>query len=202
MPNTLIADCPVSGTGSLHLSACESINPKSAICNLKSRGFTLIEVVITIVIVGIIAGIAAMIILQGVRAYSAEQSRSDVHYQARLAVERMAREVRLVRSRTVADIPTMTPTDLLFCDVTGKAVEFQLVGTALNRRESATCSPSAWGGWNALATGVTPLTVSYFQRDGVTAATATTLWFVVIDMTDVQGSETLRLRTRVHPRNF
>jgi prepilin-type N-terminal cleavage/methylation domain-containing protein len=202
MRNALITDCLASGSGPLPFAECESINPKSEIRNLKSRGFTLVEIIITIVIVGIIAGIAAMIILQGVRAYSAEQSRGDVHYQARLAVERMVREVRLVRSRTVADIPTMTPTDLLFCDVTGKAVEFQLVGTALNRRESATCSPLAWGGWNALATGVTPLNFTYFQPDGVTAATATTLWFIVIDMTDAQGSETLQLRTRVHPRNF
>src|SRR5512147_1380822 len=113
-------------------------NPQSAVRGCHSNGFTLVEVVITIVVVAIIASFASSIILQGVKAYSAEQSRSDAHYQARLAVERMAREVRLVRSRTVADIPTMTPTDLLFCAVTGNAVEFQLVGTTLNRRESAT----------------------------------------------------------------
>lgn len=169
---------------------------------LKSRGFTLIEIVITIVIVGIIAGVAAMIIAEGVRAYSNEQSRSDAHYQARLAVERMARETRLIRSQTAGDMPTMAAADLIFCDVTGKAIEFQLAGTVLNRRESATCSPLAWGGWNSLATGVTPFTISYFQQDGVTVAAATNLWYVVIDVTDTQGTETLEIRTRVHPRNF
>ena len=43
--------------------------------NPESNGFTLVEIVVTIVIIGIISGIAAMIILQGVKVYSAEQSR-------------------------------------------------------------------------------------------------------------------------------
>jgi prepilin-type N-terminal cleavage/methylation domain-containing protein len=168
----------------------------------KSKGFTLIELIITIVITAIIAGMASLIIMQGVKAYTDEQSHSNVHYQAKLAVERMAREIRLIRSQTAVDVPTMNATDLLFCDVTGKAVEFQLAGITLNRRESATCSPLTWGGWNALATGVAPLTFSYLQQDGVNAAAATNLWYVAIDVTDVQGADTLRMRTRVHPMNF
>lgn len=170
----------------------------------RANGFTLIEIIITIVIVGVIAGIAAGIILQGVKVYSAENSRSDVHYQARLAVERMSREIRLIRSRTAGDIQMMGATDLIFCDMTGKAIEFQLAGTALNRRESATCSPLAWGGWNALSvSGVSPFTITYYDQNGNTAGvTAANLWYVGIDLTDTQGPESLEVRTRVHPRNF
>ncbi len=169
----------------------------------KSNGFTLIEIVITIVIVGIISSIAAIIILQGMKAYTAEQDLSDVHYQAGLAMERMAREIRMIRTQTAGDIPTMAATDLIFCDVTGKAVEFQLAGAALNRRESPTCSPVAWGGWNALASsGVNPLTFTYLDSTGTGGATAVNLWFVEINLTDTQGSESLQMRTRVHPRNF
>jgi prepilin-type N-terminal cleavage/methylation domain-containing protein len=169
----------------------------------NSKGFTLVEIVITIVLVSILAAIAAVIIMQGVKAYSAERSRSDVHYQARLAMERMAREIRLIRSQTAGDIPTMAATDLIFCDVTGKAVEFQLLGQVLNRRESATCNPLAWGGWNALSpSGVNPLTFTYLDTAGAGGSTAANLWFVEINLTDTQGSESLQMRTRVHPRNF
>lgn len=172
--------------------------------NLK--GFTLIEAIITIVIVGIISSLAALIILEGITASSKEQSLSDVHYQARLAIERMAREIRLIRWNTAlarADITTMAPGDLVFCDVTGKAVEFTLAGTALNRRESAICSPPAWGGWNTLTpSGVNPLTFTYLNSAGAGGATAANLWFVDINLTDTQGSESLQMRTRVHPRNF
>jgi len=170
----------------------------------RQSGFTLIEIIVTIVIIGIIASIAAGIILQGAKSFSAENSRNNLHYQARLAVERMAREVRLIRSQTVGDVQTMNATDLIFCDATGKAIEFQLNGTTLNRRESATCSPVAWGGWNALsASGVTAFNITYYDQNGNTAGvTATNLWYIGIDLTDTQGSETLEVRTRVHPMNF
>ncbi len=182
---------------------CESSTPNSALHTSNLRGFTLIEAIITIVIVGIISSIAALIILEGMKASSKEQNLSEAHYQTRLAMERMAREIRLIRSQTAGDIPTMAATDLIFCDVTGKAVEFQLAGAALNRRESATCSPLAWGGWNALSSsGVNPLTFTYLDSAGAGGATAVNLWFVEINLTDTQGSETLQMRTRVHPRNF
>src|SRR6266508_4282581 len=67
--------------------------------NPQSNGFTLIEIIITIVVTSIIAGLSAVIILQGVRSYSDEDTRSDLHYQTRLAVERMAREIRMVNSQ-------------------------------------------------------------------------------------------------------
>jgi prepilin-type N-terminal cleavage/methylation domain-containing protein len=169
----------------------------------NSKGFTLIEAIITIVIVGIISGIAALIILEAVKASSKEQNLSDAHYQARIAMERMAREIRLIRSQTAGDLPTMAASDLIFCDVTGKAVEFQLAGAVLNRRESATCSPLAWGGWSALSSsGVNPLTFTYLDSAGAGGATAANLWFIEINLTDTQGSESLQMRTRVHPRNF
>jgi prepilin-type N-terminal cleavage/methylation domain-containing protein len=180
--------------------------PSSTFRTPNLKGFTLIEAIITIVIVGIISGIAALIILEGVKASAKEQNLSGVHYQARIAMERMAREIRLIRWNTTlaqADITTMAATDLIFCDVTGKAVEFQLAGTALNRRESATCSPPAWGGWSTLSSsGVNPLTFTYLDSTGVGGATAANLWFVDISLTDTQGSDSLQMRSRVHPMNF
>lgn len=183
MRNALIADC-------------ESISRKSEIRNLNSRGFTLVEIIITIVIVAIIAGIAAMIIAQGVRAYSTEQSRSDVHYQARLAVERMAREIRLIRSQTAADITTMNPATIRYTDINGNQMGFRLNGNNIERTQDNAVT------WQILAGSASALTFTYLQQDGVTGAAATNLWYVTIDVTDAQGAETLEIRTRVHPMNF
>lgn len=171
----------------------------------QSAGFTLIEIIITIVLVSIIAGIGAMIVMQGVRSYSAEDTRSDVNYQARLALERIAREARLIRDATAASIQTMTATDLVFCDVTGKAVEFQVSGTTVRRQESATCSPLAWGGWNTLASSIDAAnsSFSYYQQDGTTTAvSADQVWFVMIKIKATQGTESMGVQTRVHPMNF
>jgi len=191
---------------SAEIAGCGSINPQSARSlpsnvymegNPQLNGFTLVEIVITIVIVSILASIAAMIILQGVKSYSIEDQRSNVHYQSRLAMERMAREIRLIRSRTDILNANMNPTSILYTDIQGIQMGFRLnVGNIERTQDNGTT-------WQTLASGVTALTFTYLQQDGVTpTAVAATLWYVVIDMTDQQGTETLSMRTRVHPMNF
>lgn len=160
----------------------------------EHRGFTLIEVIMVIVIVGIIAGLAAMMISQGVRAYSDEVIRSDVHYQARLAMERMAREIRMIRSRT--DIAAMTATNLVFTDVAGNTVGFDYAAPPAIRR---------WDGavYNNLALSITSFAFNYYQQDLVIPATGPAdVWVIEIVMRVQQGAETLDLRTRVFPRNL
>jgi prepilin-type N-terminal cleavage/methylation domain-containing protein len=156
-----------------------------------SSGFTLIEMVITIVLIAIISSIAAMIILQGVKTYSLEDSRSNAHYQARLAMERMAREIRQIRSESTTDIQTMTAADLKFTNVAGATVEFTWATPNLNLSA------------NRLASGITAFTFKYYLVDGTTqTADRTQVWFVEINMTAQQGTETLQMNSRVHPMNF
>ena len=176
------------------ITVCGAMNPQSAIGNLKCRGFTLVEIVITIVLVGILSGLAAMIIMQGVRTYGDEQARSNVHYQARLAMERMGREIRQIRSR--ADIATMLNTNLRFMDVNGSNVGFSW--------DNPTQKLNRWNGVgnDVLASGITAFTFSYYQQDGVTVATPANVWVVEMVMTAQQGADSLPMRSRVHPRNF
>lgn len=179
------------------LKACPPSNPeglpyKSLIGGTPhSNGFTLIEIVITIVLVSILSGLAAMIILQGVRAYSDEQSRSDVHYQARLAVERIAREARLIRSCGDIVAPANLSATLSFTDISGNPIAFNVAGVTLSR------------GANVLANNITSPTPFRFLDNAGNGTTACPgIWFVEIAITDTQGSESLQMRTRVHPRNF
>lgn len=171
--------------------------PHSALRIRHSKGFTLIEMVITIVIVGIISGIAAMIILESMTAYSKGKNLSDVHYQARLAMERMTREIRTVRQPgeigTVA-IGTITgnPTSsLIFTDLTGTNITYALGGTTLNRTPGGT-----------LATGVTTLQFRHYDDTNTLTTVAASVWTIEIFMTDTQGTDSLQMRTRIHPRNF
>lgn len=171
--------------------------PVSALRAPNSIGFTLIEIVITIVIVGIISSIAAMIILQGMKAYTTEQDLSDIHYQARLSMARMAREIRLIRSQTVADIPTMNGTTLLYNDINGTQMGFRLnVGNIQRTQDNGTT-------WQTLATNITGGTVfTYLDNTGAVTAAQTSLWIVQIQAAVTQGKESVTMRTTVHPRNF
>jgi prepilin-type N-terminal cleavage/methylation domain-containing protein len=171
----------------------ERVNPLSDILHMKSDGFTLVEIVITIVLVGIIAGVAAMIILPGIRSYAQEEAHSEVHYQARLGMERMAREIRLVRSQT--DITTMAANTFQYADIAGNQMGFQVTGNTLFRSQNGPSLPLATGS-NVV------LNFTYLRQDGTPAAVAAQVWFVVINLTVQQGSESLQLRTRVHPMNF
>lgn len=165
--------------------------PHSALRIPNSKGFTLIEIVLTIVLVGILAGVAAVIIMQGARSYSTEQSRGEAHEQARFALDRMAREVRLIRSCAAIIGPANPSNTLSFTDINGNAVVFSVAGVNLMR------------GPDLLASGVTSAQPFRFLDSAGNETTACPgIWFIEINLTDTQRAESLTLRTRVHPRNF
>lgn len=60
----------------------------------KQLGFTLVEVIIVIAIMGIIGGLSAMIIGRSLDSYAALERRTNLQTSIRLAVERISREVR------------------------------------------------------------------------------------------------------------
>jgi prepilin-type N-terminal cleavage/methylation domain-containing protein len=165
----------------------------STICNARASdgGFTLFEVVITIVVMSIIAMTAAMIIASGMSGYSGEVDRADTHYQARLAMERIVREARMIRSCTDISAPANPSGTLSFTDISGTAVTFSASGGTLLR------------GVDLLARGITSAQPFRFLDAAGNQTTACPgIWFIEVAVTATQGPESMHLRTRVHPRNF
>lgn len=60
----------------------------------QQSGFTLVEIIIVIAIMGIIGGLSALIIGRSLDAYAALERRENLQTSIRLAVERMSRELR------------------------------------------------------------------------------------------------------------
>jgi prepilin-type N-terminal cleavage/methylation domain-containing protein len=175
------------------------VNPRSEFRNPQSNGFTLVEIVLTIVLIGIVSGIAAVIIMQGARSASSVKSRVEAHEQARFAIDRMSRELLLIRSRAavpVDDIIAMNATTLEYNDITGAHIGFRLNGNTLERYD---------GSWQTLSTGITApggTLFTYLDANGNPTAAQAALWNIQVGLVATQGPESLTLRTTVHPRNF
>ncbi|WDT77127.1 MAG: type II secretion system protein [Candidatus Manganitrophus sp.] len=159
------------------------------------RGFTLVELILTIVLVGIIAGMASVFLRQGLNAFIAEDARADITSQGRLAIERMAREIRMIRSRTAADLPgccTNPSTSLNFFDISGSNIVYALAGNTVTRNGIVLAQGSP----------TIALDFRHYQQDGTTlATTAAQVWSIQVDLTVTKNGESQAFRVRVHPRN-
>lgn len=159
----------------------------------SETGFTLVELVLVILLLSIVSAVAAIPLMEGARAYISTEVRTDLTNQGRLAIERMAREIRTIRSRTAADLPgCCNAVTLSFVDTAGNAIVYTSDGVNITRNGVVLASA-----------GAVTLNFSYFQQDGVTAAgSATQVWTIQVDMTDSRGGESQAYRIRVHPRNI
>jgi prepilin-type N-terminal cleavage/methylation domain-containing protein len=166
---------------------------KRPVCcaNRREAGFTLIELIVTIVVMGIISGVAALLILQGLNAFIAEDVRASLTNDGRLAIERMAREIRTIRSRTAADIPTMLGGTLSFVDLDGNPITYTSGGGTVTRNGTPLASATT-----------AALGFLYFQQDGTPAGSADQVWVIQVDLTLTTGGESQAFRIRAHPRNF
>ena len=162
----------------------------------KNPGFTLIELVVTTAIVAVIGVVFAQIFSSGLKNYIVGRELVDDDAQARIALERLSRDIRMLRS--TADVSTFLPTRFVFVDVTGVSVDYQYSAATqqLTRAE-------AGGAAQPLADLVQGLSFTYQQTDGVsTASLASAIQFVSIYLTVGSANSTLDYRTTVEPLGY
>ncbi len=152
-----------------------------------------------IIIVGVLAYAVSMLMATGTKGYVVTGSRNEALEQARVAMDRMTREIRNLRSRT--DIGTASATQICFVSMDGSRISFRFPGssaTAIAREEPPAC-PGAGG--NTLATSISALTFDYLQADGsADPAPPTNTKRIRISLTATVSGESLQLRSEVWPR--
>lgn len=169
-------------------------------------GFTLIELVLSMVLMGIVAVTAGMLIYQGTRSFEALSDRKEVTQQATLALERVSRELRPMKctasgnacAPSSTDVPVMTASELRFLNSSYEGRGLRLSGNTLMLRDGTGDGDSEY----ALATGVSSLTFEYLKADGTAAASAAELWTVSMNMALASGQATIDVKASVHPRGF
>jgi prepilin-type N-terminal cleavage/methylation domain-containing protein len=165
----------------------------------SARGWTLVELILVMTIVGIVAVFIGPVLLNAVRAYDRTQATVNAYGTMRYAMERMAREIAAVRrdpANTAAfDVATMGAGNLTFTKEDGVEVTLATAGTNVSLTYAGT-------GSGVLADRVSALGFAYFRHDGTTAAAdAAQLRYVEVSMTIGDGSANYANRVRVALRN-
>jgi prepilin-type N-terminal cleavage/methylation domain-containing protein len=169
----------------------------------NERGVTLIEMVLSIVLIGIIGVIASNVFLYSTRSVLTGNNVREATQVNRMAMDRMVREIRNVADNTRVTVATAGT--FTYVDVDGNTISFTLAGTNLNRVFTVPPNPAVT---NTLAANVSGLTFTYLSTTGATIAVptvspaATNIWWVQITLSVGTGSEAVQFRSRVHPRSF
>lgn len=160
---------------------------------MNKKGFTLIELILTIIIVGIIAGVSASVLMRGIDSYALVMNRKDALQHARVGMDRMVSELMLTR---LIDITYISPTHIGFFDVNGSATSF--------KKKTYYNTVDLFRGDDFLAGQISLLNFTFFKSNDQAATWPFDVKRIGIELTiqTIGGYGTIPLRTQVFPRNY
>lgn len=167
----------------------------------NNKGFTLIEMIMVITLLGIVAAIIAIPLLQGARGWFDATTREGITQSGRIGIERMTREIRNT-ARTATNTPCISSaiaTSITFSDATGNlvacnSITFNQVGNTIQRTDAS--------GTSNLADNVTSLAFTYYDSNNAQTVVAANVRRVAIEITSTKGTETLRKYNEVYLSNM
>jgi prepilin-type N-terminal cleavage/methylation domain-containing protein len=132
------------------------------------KGYTLIEIVMVIVILGVIGAFTFQFVAHGVQAFKKSSARKDLYDQGRLALERMVRELRDTKEVTDSSGSSVTFKKAHPAQAADniEEIKFELVGTDLRRVGDPNGTP---------ATAVLASNVTSFQIGGAGCCSVVTV---------------------------
>jgi prepilin-type N-terminal cleavage/methylation domain-containing protein len=165
-----------------------------------ARGFTLVELVLVISIMGVLAGVFVKYIDEGNRMFDQVDARRELRQDARAALVRMVREIRQLRS--ASDVLTADTVSLSFYGVNDSLYTINYSGVS---GESLMFQRGSLS--NVLATHVDSLAFDYYQNDGTAAVplvnpSDTDIYRVTIFLRLLKGNTAVSLKTGTHLRNL
>jgi len=166
------------------------------------RGFTLIEAVLVIILVGILFGFGSVLLGKVFSSYSMKQEITEADWQAKVALERAARELRAVRTATAADLDVASTAQVRFIDSDGNGVCFYRNANRMMRSADGPATACGTTSPQVLADNITALAFSYWTSAGATTTSSALVYYITADMTVADGVYNAQFRTNVRPRNF
>lgn len=154
----------------------------------RLSGFSLIELVMVIAIMGIISTIVGKIFFQSFKTFLVSQNISDIDWQGLLSMENFTNDVHNIRSAN--DISTVSSGTFSFVDMTGTTVTYQLSGNTLQRSGQT------------LATGVQSIGFTYYDKNYSVTATTANVRYITFTASFVQDKLALGFTTMAGTRGM
>lgn len=161
----------------------------------NESGFTLIEIIVVLVLIGIVAVMVAMGFVTGIQGYIFARDMSPISQKANLAMSRLSRELLEISTVTSAN-----GTSVSFSDGYGYSRAIALVGTQIKINDTA-IMPDANNGY-ILIDNVNSFTLTYYNGTSAwSCCNANLLSSIKIDVVVNQIYGTLTFSTAINPRN-
>lgn len=153
----------------------------------KTAGFTLLEIILVMVLLGIMVAATGVMMGRSVDIYALVGDRTEIISEARYAMVRMEKELE-----GLTDVQSTSATRIGFRDSGGASTDFNLTGTNLFR------------GSDLLARNISSLNFTCYRDDGAVTSSAQQTRRIQIDMTVTSpgAGGSFPLRTDVFPKNF
>jgi prepilin-type N-terminal cleavage/methylation domain-containing protein len=161
------------------------------------KGFTLVEVIMLVVVVGIVAAIGVPLLLETVNAWSfTSRFQDNAVSQSIVAMSRMSREIR--RLKNDASVATATQAQLSFTDLTNTTITFDQSGDLLRRNTDSLADID----------NSNPLDFTYYNDTGAVIATPlvspnnTNIRLITVSFSVLAGSNKLNFQLQARPQNL
>ncbi|MDH4133202.1 MAG: type II secretion system protein [Gammaproteobacteria bacterium] len=158
------------------------------------RGFTLVEMVIVIVLLGILAAVGAPMIANGMRVAVTTGTGLDTLSQMRYATERLARELREVRLNGSTYDISAASLPVTFTKVDGTVVKISLTGSNLRIDYGATST--------VLSNQASNLTLAYTNVIGTVSMSNPSFIDLSLALANATTGASYTQNTRVTLRNL
>jgi len=165
---------------------------------MREEGFSLMEIVIVIVVVGVISATLIPFLKINISAYLSVRSGKDLIQSTRIGIERMIAEMRTIPKAD--DIDFGLPDEIQFDTPSYANINYELYSGAIVRSEGL------FGTMSKVIVGVKSFNLTYYDEAGNVISPfywpRSDIRRIKIDITVGDDTHNYELSTQISPRNF